>query len=493
MGERSKLSSQPIMRKRLIWGVAIAATYVAAVLVSMPSLPSGFDPDTAGYLEFSPYRQPMYGLWANAVHAFSGSWHTVRIMQVGMFVLCSAGVIVELAEISTLGVAAALLFAAMQLVFTRLGKLNFIGSLISEGLFYPMIMLMIALLLAWLRTRRTSVLLGLALLLVAMTQLRTAALLVITVPILAALCVLPRQKWRSTGVLVISATAAGLILMPPLLGKSILQVSTRADFTGFVLLPRVSLLPVPRSLAERSPIWVAMSSSWRAAASQLDAVALTQFDAALQEAIRFHLGPKVLVPAILNRSPDDIQGRVSNGTYYSDAKRIAIEWILAEWPTYLRLSGMHLWGLLTMADYMDNADRERVWKALNAVSASTWQHAPFRTDYPLNRIDERLSWTTNILYVLIRYASIVILILAAISATTVLQQVLGNQEVSPGSLAVVLAVGWSIAHSIPAALTVFPEERFTYANLLVMFSGGATWLAFLGANQAGDDFRPSNT
>ena len=90
------------------------------------------------------------------------------------------------------------------------------------------------------------------------------------------------------------------------------------------------------------------------------------------------------------------------GTYYDDAKRIAIEWILMSGRRYIRLSGMHLWGMLTMADFMDNADRERVWKALKAVSDLTWREAPFRTDYPLNRIYERLKWTTNILYLLIR-------------------------------------------------------------------------------------------
>ena len=150
-------------------------------------------PDTAGYLQFSPYRQPMYGMWANAIYAFSGSWHTVQVLQIGAFVSCSAWVIVELAIISQLGILSALLFVAMQLVLTRLGLLNLVASLISEGLFYPMIMLMVAMFLAWLRTRSTSVLAGLALLLVGMTQLRTAALLVVAVPIFAALCVLARQ------------------------------------------------------------------------------------------------------------------------------------------------------------------------------------------------------------------------------------------------------------------------------------------------------------
>ena len=144
------------MEKRLSWGLAIAISYIACALIGMPSLDSSFNPDTAGYLEFSPYRQPMYGIWANAAHAFFGSWHTVKVLQVGMFVASSAWVIIELATLSTLGIISALVFAAIQLVLARFGLLNVVGTLISEGLFYTMIMLMIAVFLAWIRTSRTS-------------------------------------------------------------------------------------------------------------------------------------------------------------------------------------------------------------------------------------------------------------------------------------------------------------------------------------------------
>jgi hypothetical protein len=476
-------------RTRLIWGVLIATIYLVSVLIGMGDLGSGLSSDTVWYLQLSPYRQPMYGLWANAIYALSGSWHTVQVLQIAAFLSCSAWVIVELAVISGLGMLSAVLFAAMQFVLVRLGLLDIVASLLSEGLFYPMIMLMVAMLLTWLRTGRTGVLVGLALLLVAMSQLRTAALLVPAVPILAATCALALQPTRSASgrpaVFVVSTVFIGMVFMPPLFGKAILQVTTIKDATGFNLLPRVSLLPISRVLGERSPDWIAMSSSWRTAAEQLDAIGLTQFDAQLQEVIRYDLGPKVLLPAILNRSSEEIAEKwLKEGIYYDDAKRIAIEWILDEWPTYIRLSGMHLWGMLTMANFMDNADRERVWKALKAVSDLTWREAPFRTDYPLNRIYERLKWSTNTLYLLIRYVSIGILILGVISTVVVLRQILGNREVSRGSLVVVLAVGWSIAHSIPAALTVYPEFRYTYANMLVMFSSGAVWLAYLGARKS---------
>jgi hypothetical protein len=62
-------------------------------------------------------------------------------------------------------------------------------------------------------------------------------------------------------------------------------------------------------------------------------------------------------------------------------------------------------------------------------------------------------------------------------------QMRASSDVSPSHLAIALAVAWSVAHSMPAALVEFPEYRFTYANMLVMFSGGAAWLAYLGINR----------
>jgi hypothetical protein len=478
------------LRTRLMLGLLITAIYLATVLVGMPqdamlmNMPDFGD--SAGYLHFSPYRQPMYGTWANAIHAFFGSWDTVQILQLGMFVAFSSWVIIELAIVSRLGLVAALLFVAMQVLFTRLKLLNLVVSLLSEGLFYPMIMLMVAMLLTWLRTRSAGVLAALALLLVCMTQLRAAALLVVAVPTFAALYVLVRQPMCSaasrSSVLVLCTVVIGLLFMPPLFGKAILQVRTIADSMGRDLLPRVSLLPPPRLVAERSPDWVTISRSWRAAAAQLDAAELTQFDAQLQETIRYGLAVQVLLPALLNRSSKEVEEEWAEGTVFDDAKQIAIDWIVDQWPTYIRLSSAHLWGMLTMANFMDNRDRERVGKALNDISEVTWHssEAPYSLAYPLSQIYERLPWITNSVYLSIRYVSIGILILGAISAMTVLRQTLLNHKVPPGSLTVALAVGWAIAHSLPAAFVVFPEYRFTLANMLVMFSSGAVWLAYFG-------------
>ena len=47
--------------------------------------------------------------------------------------------------------------------------------------------------------------------------------------------------------------------------------------------------------------------------------------------------------------------------------------------------------MLTMGNYMDDADRKQVWHAVNAVPDATWHDAPFRTDYPLNHIYKPLN------------------------------------------------------------------------------------------------------
>src|SRR5262249_1695549 len=128
-----------------------------------------------------------------------------------------------------------------------------------------------------------------------------------------------------------------------------------------------------------------------------------------------------------------------------------------------------------------NTDRMNVWSALNEVAPSTWGDRPMRTDYPLNQIDKPLKWSTGLIYLAIRSISIITLILGLVSAIVMTVRSSHEGELAGGCLAVALAVGWCIAHSIPAGMLVFPEFRYTYANLLVLMSGAAAWLAHLPA------------
>jgi hypothetical protein len=463
-----------------IWGAIIALAYLGFTVAGWPTLDGAFSPDTSSYLDFSPYRQPMYGLWANAIFALLGSYRAVELVQSSLFIAAGIWVIFELSLISeTGGPAAAAIFAAALAVLNQFGLVGLAGSLNSEGLFYPMILVMVTLFLWWLRTRRTGMLVALAFLLVAMTQLRTAAMLVVMVPLTIGVYLLIARSRSALrfAIAILGGVVVGVVFLPPMLGKNLLQFGTVRDSTGFAILPRVSLLPVPQIIAERSPEWAKMASTWRKAAATLGCVALTQFDAQLQEAIRFDLGPKILLPAILNLSPDQIMAGWQDGTYYRDARRIATQWIERDWTTYLLISSCHLWGTLTMANFMDNTDRVNVWSALNEVAPSTWGDRPMRTDYPLNRIDKPLKWSTELIYRAIRYASILILVLGFTSTIIVMFKSSYNGKLSSGCLAVALAVAWCVAQSIPAGMLVFPEFRFTYANLLVLMSGGAAWLA----------------
>jgi hypothetical protein len=473
-------SGQQEMMMRYRSDAIIAVAYLGAVLAGTEwsAFDGSFSPDTAGYLDFSPYRQPMYGLWANTIFALTGSFRAVQFVQIALFTAVGIWVVIELSLISDV---AAAIFAVALAGLNRFGLTGLAGSLNSEGLFYPMILVMVALFLWWLRSRRTGILAALALLLVAMTQLRTAAMLLPMLPLVIVAYMLitrsRRQGSNPSAIAIIGGLVAGAVVLPPMLGKNFLQYSTIADSTGFALLPRVSLLPVPQTVAARSPDWAA--SSWRKAAAPLNAVALTQFDAQVQEAIRFDLGPKVLLPAVLNLSPDKTTVGWQDGTYYPDARRIAVEWIGREWPTYVRISAYHLWGMLTIANFMDTADRINVWAALHEVSPSTWGDKPMRKDYPLNQIDKPLKWSTELIYRAIRYGCIMILFLGLISAIIVLLQGFHGRTAYPGKVAVALAVSWCVLHSIPAGMLVFPEFRYTYANLLVLMSGAATWLGYL--------------
>jgi hypothetical protein len=56
------------------WGVIIALAYLGFALAGWNTPDGTFSPDTSSYLDFSPYRQPMYGLWANAIFALTGSY-----------------------------------------------------------------------------------------------------------------------------------------------------------------------------------------------------------------------------------------------------------------------------------------------------------------------------------------------------------------------------------------------------------------------------------
>ena len=454
----------------------------------MPAVGPDLAPDSTGYLELSPSRPPLYGVWAHGSFAVVGTWERVKLVQIAAFAACGAWLVFELTIASSTGILAALALITTHVVLIRFGLLNIVGSLVSEGLFYSMILLCVAMLLAWLRSQHAGFLTGLLIVSVMMAELRSAAMLVPAATLSSAVgaaMFCPQPSHRRRAILAIGILVAALAVLPLLLGKSAFQVGASERRLGFVILPRISLLPTPDWVAERDPEWAVMASTWRRAAATLNAIALSQFDGQLQEAIRYDLGPRTLLPALLRRSRSEVEDGWLEGRFDADVKEVAVRWIAAQWPTYLRLSAIHFWGLMTAGNWMNNTSREEVWRALQSVSPRTWNEGGFRTDYPLNHVNERLKPLTSVLYFLLRYMSIGVIAVAVVSAVGLARNRARSDSSGRGSVVVVVTVAWAVIHSIPAALFVFPEFRYTYANMLAVFGGGAAWFAHLGAQKKG--------
>lgn len=461
-------------------GCFIALLYLASAYMALPVFSGGFTPDTAEYLEFSPYRQPLYGAWAHGVFGLAGSWKSVQYVQVALFLGIGMWLIYELSLLGWRGVVSAFFFAAILGVANFLGLLSIVASIVSEGLFYSLILLGAVLLLFWQRLRHPIILTLIGIVVIAQSQVRPAALLVPIIPaVIVLLTTVRRPKQPSSFLLVplMGGLFLGSALIPPLCGKQPFQLVTKRDGIGMFLLPRLALVPMPPALAAKSPDWATMAASWREAANGLSPIALSQFDAQLTETIRFELAPNVLLPDLLGISPESARVGWVDGTTYPEARRLAFEWIRQDWPAYARQSAYHYWGTLTMANFMGNEDRAKVWSALQQVSKRTWRIAPMRTDYPLNRIDVPLKWKTALLYWLIRSGSILALIFGLVFMVRLTRNFVRGELVASGQMVLSLAVAWCLLHSVSVALLNFPEYRYTYANLLCLAAGATAWFA----------------
>jgi hypothetical protein len=471
--------------RRLMFAGGLCLIYAMAVIAAFAAsggVGSGLTPDTASYLELSPYRQPLYGLWANSIHTITGSWPAVLYIQVALFVLAICWVVLELAAVSRWGLAAAMLMTGVQLVLLKMGMMSLTASLVSEGLFYFLIVLSGALLLLWLRKPSSTAVVALVLLQVMITQLRSAALLVGLVPVIAGVVAVIAYGRRSSqalrGAMALTVTLVAALLLPLALGKGAFHLGTRASALGFAALPRVALLPPSSSVAVPDPSWPRMSASWRQAAAGLDPIELSQFDAQLQEAMRFYIAPRVLLPSVLGLPARETERLWADGQLYGSGADIAARWIRDQWPTYLRLSAMHFWGAMTMGNYMSESQRTRVWQALQHVDPETWTIATWRTDYPLNQIFKPLSAGAKVVNYALRWSAILFLCLAIWSACMLGRDIYRRAPLASGTLALALAFAWVVAHTIAVALLVFPEFRFTYANYLALSIGAFAWLAY---------------
>lgn len=464
--------------------VFIALLCLALFNIDWPVGP-GFTPDSSSYIGMSPQRQPLYGLWANSAYAQLASWRLVIVVQVVLFVAAAALLCWELMRNGGWGNVAALCLYSFLCVLARFGMLKIVGSVMSEGLFYSLIILFAFCVLRWIRSEY-SVLFGIAagLMLVLMSQLRSAAILVVALPFAAGLlvCLRPALLTRNIvfrTVVPLCCIVLMLAFLPILAGKRLFQIGTASSSLGFVLLPRISLLSPPPDVAVALPLWGKLSSSWIAESKPLSTDALTQFDAQLQEAIRSDLGPHLLLPALRSKESSSRPFDWTSAADNDFAKQTALHWIKHDWQNYLVISAAHYWGTLTGANFMGNENRTMVWTALNHIDPRTWELAEFKTDYPNNRIDQLLKARTEWVYFGFRFLATFGLLVGAVSAVNVCAAIAGAKRPNAAAVACLVGAAWCLLHSAPAGLAVFPEFRFVYANLLMYASLAAVAIALL--------------
>ena len=462
------------------WAVLISIAWWGILIVHWPEANDGLTQDSAGYLEFSPYRQPLYGHFVDVTRTMFGSISSVKQAQMLLFGI-SVNWLLLILSTSGRAVPVASIVSLLAIgVLVRLGVFSFVASILTEGLFYTLVVLALASGLRSLEDGSVKHLFLFTFFLCCMTQLRGAAILVfLTVPVMLAGMGIFHYCGRSTRKLVLSLLSFTVFLMlaiPVIIGKELGQIGSEKSRVGYLLTSRVTLLEAPDWVREKSPRWVEMSASWRSAGEHLSGAALTQFDAQLQEAVKDELIANVLLPDLGETKALQAWQTASD---YSFTRELALEWVYQDWKNYLRLSFLHMWGMVTMSNRVGSADRLAIWDALQSVSDTTWQNAKFRTDYPLNKFYEPLKPVTAVVNGLIRGAMMLFIAVVVLEIGKLVYAWSKGLCPAKSTIVVCLSGVWIFLHSVTAALILFPEQRYTYANALLMFPALAYWIAKL--------------
>ncbi len=469
---------------RLVFFI-ICIAYIAQNILQITSLSDAFSPDSLSFYQFSGYRQPLYGGWMHLTFGLLGSWSAVKILQLMLFSFVAVTLAFELYATSNRGKYCAITWVIALFILNRCGLTSYVTSLISEGLFYSLLLLVSYLALRWFKTEKLPNLVALVFICVLASQLKTAF-----IPVLIAVCILlifwlvwsqrlGDQMNRSWLLVLMLGLIIPAMALPSILGKDFLNLSTEKERFGFVILPRISSLPTPHPLLEELSDWSEMTASWRATSKNLGVLASTQFDAQLQEATRYYLYTSELAPIVNQETTQTARRRWHNGDGYQQAGELALKWIKHSPKEYLIESSKHLFGLLVAAPLMIQSEREQVSKAFEKISPRTWEKVELNKAYPLGDLSVNISSATTLLYLAIRFTALIYLILCSYILIKVFKQFW--QREMPKKSAIVISLSFLLvtALSLAPAFTVFPEIRYVLANLLIMFFGLLCYISLL--------------
>jgi hypothetical protein len=466
---------------------SLFAVFLLQIFFMALSLTDSFSPDTESFYQFSEYRQPLYGMWMTFSFSILENWIAVKCMQLLMFCIASGILARELYLTGNVGRICAMAFVIFLLSLERYGALNYVAALISEGLFYSLLLVMASLSLRWFRTGNLVSLVVLIFLCVLTSQLKTTFLPVIGLMIVLILVLMVwalriRRRLNRPRYLALTLVfLLSVILLPGILGKQYLQISTEKNRLGFVLIPRIASLSTPPHLRKELEQWSVMSESWHQASSNLGIFAFTQFDAQLQEEIRYYFYPSEIAPLLNKVAPELVMKQWQDGQGYDQASELAFQWIKNSPTKYLLDSGKHLLGLIFAAPLMTQSEREQVSIAFSKLSDATWQGEDFRNGYPVGDLSQPISATTNSFYIAIRITVFLFLVLTAFALGRILKAFWRREICTKSDLAISLSFLLLITISLAPALIVFPEIRFAAANLLIIFSGLLAHISLLSS------------
>lgn len=425
-----------------------------------------WSPDTLSYLEYSPYRQPLYGKFYQIIIEMGFERYNVLILQLIIF---SLSLFFIVSEVIRTHIPTYLLIIILLVLWYPLtnNMLSLSASYLSEALYYPLLFAMCALILRLYRTCDGNVFLLSILTIFAVVFLRSAAIAILlsSIVVILILFTYGNNKLRILALKSIILIVLLSAIVPTMFGRGLWEIRTTLDRSGLVFLPRVVMVPVSLDISEpmRSH-WDKLNNSFIRAGSGLSCAERSMFESQLQEAVRYEIGPK-----FLSQQSDD--GNVSRQVTYNQYLKI-FKSAITESPTeYFLSSACHFWGMISAGTHLGTKSRLRVYKSLVNVDADIWKLAKFRTDYPLNRYDLALKPMTEVIYFSFRLLSLLgTLVGVIVSGNILYNAIFHKQKIEFKSLSWLILTGWLLALSMLIALSVYPDTRYILANFIIQWT-----------------------
>ena len=462
--------------------MAIAAFPIVWHLSQLEAKSIVWTNDTASYVTFQPFRQPGYGIFFHSLKALGLEDPAMAVLQgiVFLFALCFVACELSRTRIP-LGWVVALALSWWFPLNTGLTSLAM--SFVSEALLLPLLLAACGLALRARRTMDGRNLAGAMTILATCVFVREAALSLLPAMGLVVLLglTLGEHSLRKSSALALAAVVVLTGLIPLLLGRGAWSVQPPADRKDSVFLSRVVMLSASLDIREPNrSLWGRLNQSFIASGTTLTGSGRSLFEGQLQEAVRYSIGPKILLDEVPPAAPGSAGAADAGGTKHSGF--VLFKEAVRQAPRdYLVSSGGHLWASLTAGTHLGTKSRLAVFHALQSVDPETWQLARFRTDYPLLHFDVPLKKHTELAYLGFRLLASAGTMAGAAACIGLLLAAAGRRkplDVAGGAW--LLVAGMLFAHSLTVALSVFPDTRFVMVNFVFQWTllvFGTEWAA----------------